>query len=79
MGGAGSFGLGPNPVHKRHVTAWRGHASEIAEPQQDSGPTGGYLVCRAGAVWAPSNPLKAKDGFGLGEVDVTALGSTVGH
>ena len=44
-----------------------GHASETAEPQQDSGPTGCHWVSRAGAVWAPSNPLKAKvwmDGAG---------------
>ena len=41
------------------------HASETAEPQQDSGPTGCHWVSRAGAVWAPSNPLKAKvDGWG---------------
>ena len=41
-----------------------GHASETAEPQQDSGPTGCHWVSRAGAVWAPSNPLKAKvDGW----------------
>ena len=38
----------------------RGHACETAEPQQDSGPTGGQVVCRAAAIWAPSNPLKAK-------------------
>ena len=67
---------------------WMGldmHASETAEPQQDSGPTGCHWVSRApaigsrraetvpnglplgraGAVWAPSNPLKAKvDGWG---------------
>ena len=42
-----------------------GHACETAEPQQDSGPTGCHWVSRAGAVWAPSNPLKAKvDGWG---------------
>ena len=42
-----------------------GHASETAEPQQDSGPTGCHWVSRAAAVWAPSNPLKAKvDGWG---------------
>ena len=41
-----------------------GHACETAEAQQDSGLTGGDLVCRAAAVWAPSNPLKAKvDGW----------------
>ena len=27
------------------------HASETAEPQQDSGPTGCHLVGRAGAIW----------------------------
>ena len=43
----------------------RGHACETAESQQDSGPTGGQVVCRAAAVWAPSNPLKTKvDGWG---------------
>ena len=50
-----------------------GHASETAEPQQDSGPTGCHWVSRAAAVWAPSNPLKAKDGAGrcgLGEFSI---------
>ena len=37
-------------IRKRHVTARRGHASETGEPQQDSGPMGGHLVCRAGAI-----------------------------
>ena len=42
-----------------------GHASETAEPQQDSGPTGCHWVSSAAAVWTPSNPLKAKvDGWG---------------
>ena len=50
-----------------------GHASETAEPQQDSGPTGCHWVSRAGAVWAPSNPLKAKvDGWGWTHASETA-------
>ena len=52
-------------IRKQHVTARRGHASETAEPQQDSGPMGGHLVCRAGAIWASSNPLKAKEIWAL--------------
>ena len=35
-----------------------GNPCETAEPQQDSGPMGGRLVCRADVVWAPLNPLK---------------------
>ena len=49
------------------------HGCETAEPQQDSGPRGGPLVCGPGAVSAPSNQLKAKrwmdgwmDGGGCG-------------
>ena len=50
-----------------------GHASETAEPQQDSGPTGCHWASRAGAVWAPSNPLKAKvDGWGWTHASETA-------
>ena len=50
-----------------------GHASETAEPQQDAGPTGCHWVSRAGAVWAPSNPLKAKvDGWGWTHASETA-------
>ena len=50
-----------------------GHASETAEPQQDSGPTGCHWVSRADAVWAPSNPLKAKvDGWGWTHASETA-------
>ena len=37
-----------------------GNPCETAEPQQDSRPMGGRLVCRADLVWAPSNPLKAR-------------------
>ena len=60
------------------VVAWvnfpsGGHACETAEPQQDSGPTGCHWVSRAGAVWAPSNPLKAKvDGWGWTHASETA-------
>ena len=50
-----------------------GHASETAEPQQDSGPTGCHWVSSAAAVWAPSNPLKAKvDGWGWTHAAETA-------
>ena len=35
-----------------------GNPCETAQPQQDSGPMGGRLVCRADVVWAPLNPLK---------------------
>ena len=41
-----------------------GHGCETAEPQQDSGPRGGPLVCGPGAVSAPSNQLKAKRWMG---------------
>ena len=37
-----------------------GHGCETAEPQQDSRPRGGQLVCGPRAVSAPSNQLKAK-------------------
>ena len=62
---SGSIWLdGPTPLKARNGLR-RGHACETAEPQQDSGPTGGQVVCRAAAVWAPSNLLKAKvDGWG---------------
>ena len=52
-----------------------GHGCETAEPQQDSRPRGGQLVCGPRAVSAPSNQLKAKrdrwmdgwmDGGGMG-------------
>ena len=35
-----------------------GNPCETAQPQQNSGPMGGRLVCRADVVWAPLNPLK---------------------
>ena len=35
-----------------------GNPCETAQPQQNSGPIGGRLVCRADVVWAPLNPLK---------------------
>ena len=47
-----------------------------AEPQQDSGPRGGPLVCGPGAVSAPSNQLKAKrwmDGWMGVDVDVDGM------
>ena len=60
------------------------HGCETAEPQQDSGPRGGPLVCGPGAVSAPSNQLKAKrdgwmDGWGWNGVEAlaVALSSTV--
>ena len=43
-----------------------GHGCGTAEPQQDSGPRGGPLVCGPGAVSAPSNQLyksKEMDGW----------------
>ena len=45
-------------------TSLIGHGSETAEPQQDSRPRGGPLVCGPGAVSAPSNQLKAKRWMG---------------
>ena len=55
--------VGHQPL-QRHVTAASvagEHASETAEPQQDSGALGRQSRCRL----APSNPLKAKvDGWG---------------
>ena len=59
---------------------WRGYACETTESEQDSGQTGGQVVCRAAAIWAPSNPLKAKVvGWGWKLWPCEALGSTVGH
>ena len=62
----------------------RGYACETAEPQQDSAPTGGQVVCRAAAVWAPSNPLKAKvvggaGSFGLVKPWAALLGMQPNH
>ena len=60
--------VGHQPL-QRHVTAASvagEHARETAEPQQDSGPTGCHLVGRAALAC-------------IGWVDVTALGSIVGH
>ena len=65
-----------------------GHGCETAEPQQDSRPRGGQLVCGPRAVSAPSNQLKAKrdgwmdgwmDGWGWNGVEAlaVALSSTV--
>ena len=69
--------VGHQPL-QRHVTAASvadEHACETAEPQQDSCPTGSHLVGRAAAVWH----LRTGGVAGIGWVDVTALGSTVGH
>ena len=46
------------PAESMEVSAL-GNPCETAQPQQDSGPMGGRLVCRADLVWAPLNPLKA--------------------
>ena len=69
-GGSGSFGRGSFDVtalsstvdsaDSAAETSLIGHGSETAEPQQDSRPRGGQLVCGPGAVSAPSNQLKAK-------------------
>ena len=57
-------------------TSLIGHGSETAEPQQDSRPRGGQLVCGPGAVSAPSNQLKAKrDGWMDGWMGVEWGGS----
>ena len=45
------------PAESMEVSAL-GNPCETAQPQQDSGPMGGRLVCRADLVWAPLNPLK---------------------
>ena len=56
-------------------TSLIGHGSETAEPQQDSRPRGGQLVCGPGAVSAPSNQLKAKrDGWMDGWMDGGGMG-----
>ena len=47
-----------------------GNPCETAEPQQDSGPMGGRLVCRADVVWAPLKPAK-----NLESGEVLALGN----
>ena len=53
-----------------------GHGCETAEPQQDSGPRGGPLVCGPGAVSAPSNQLNSKrDGWMDGWMGVEWGGS----
>ena len=72
-GGSGSFGRGSFDVtalsstvdsaDSAAETSLIGHGSETAEPQQDSRPRGGQLVCGPGAVSAPSNQLKAKSGW----------------
>ena len=58
----GSFGRG-SEQHRGfdyRNTSYIGHGCETAEPQQDSRPRGGQLVCGPRAVSAPSNQLKAK-------------------
>ena len=76
---AGSFGLGEVDVTALGSTV--GHAAKRssgsiwldgltplkARRRGHACETGGQVVCRAAAVWAPSNPLKTKvDGCGLG-------------
>ena len=84
-GGSGSFGRGSfdvtalsSTVDSAAETSPIGHGSETAEPQQDSRPRGGQVVCGPGAVSAPSNQLKAKrdgwmDGWGWNGVEALAV------
>ena len=81
-GGSGSFGRGSfdvtalsSTMDSAAETSLIGHGSETAEPQQDSRPRDGQLVCGPGAVSAPSNQLKAKrDGWMDGWMDGGGMG-----